>query len=85
VVSNGIPESVGYIDVELAGLIENAKNLGRELAVMAATAPALRDASDRMWSMLQDLDAYFDELDGDEAMEVMWEEAGVQSEEDAEY
>ena len=79
------PESVGEISDELAGLIESAKNLGRELAVMAATAPALRDASDRMWSMTHDLDAYFDELDWDEAMEVEWEEAGLQSEEDAEY
>ena len=80
--SNGIPESV---DDELVGLIENTKNLGRELAVMAATAPALRDASDRMWSMLQDLDAYFEKLAADEDMDEMWEEAGLQSEEDAEY
>jgi len=80
-----IPESVGEIDAELSGLIESVKNLGRELAVMAATAPALRDASDRMWSMTHDVDSYFDELDWDEAMEVMWEEVGLQSEEDAEY
>ena len=80
-----ISESVESVDDELAGLIKSAKDLGRELAVMAATAPALRDVSDRMWSVLQDLDTYFDELDGDEDMEVMWEEAGMQSEEDAEY
>ena len=81
-----MPESVDSADDDqLAGLIKSAKNLGRELMGMSNAAPALRDASDRMWSMLQDLDAYFDELDGDEAMEVMWEEAGVQSEEDAEY
>ena len=89
------PESVGEVDDELVGLIESAKKLGRELAIMDATAPVLRDASDSMWSMLQDLDAYFDALDWDEAiegvearekaMEEAWERAGVQSEEDAEY
>ena len=77
--------SVGYIDAELAGLIESTKNLGRELVAMVTTAPALRDASDRMWSILQDLDAYFDKLAADEDMEEMWVEAGMQSEEDAEY
>jgi len=70
---------------ELSGLIESAKNLGRELVAMAATASALRDISDKMWSMIKNLDDYFDELDWDEAMEVAWEEAGMQSEEDAEY
>ena len=80
-----VPESVEDVDDELTGLIESARDLGRELAAMATTAPALRDASDRMWSMTHDLDAYFDELDWDEAMEVMWEEVGLQSEEDAEY
>ena len=80
-----LPESVEEIDDELAGLIESANNLGRELVAMATTAPALRDASDRMWSILQDLDAYFDKLAADEDMEEMWEEAGMQSEGDAEY
>ena len=79
------PESVEEIDNELAGLIESAKKLGRELAVMAATEPALRDASDKMRSMWYDLSIHFGELDWDEAIEEMWEEAGLQSEEDAEY
>ena len=78
-------ESVNSADNEVVGLIKSAKNLGRELVGMAITTSALRDASDRMSAMLHGLDAYFDELDWDEAMETEWEEAGMQSEEDAEY
>ena len=84
-VNEDVPESGEEVDTELTGLIESVKNLGRELAVLTATASALRDASDRLRSMWYDLDIYFGELDWDEAMEEMWEEAGLQSEEDAEY
>ena len=80
--SNGIPESV---DDELVGLIENAKNLGRELAVMAANEPALRVARDKMVELSREASEYLYNLTWDRSQKKVWEDVGLQSEEDAEY
>ena len=72
-------------DDQLTILVNAVRHLGQELVETSCTEASLATASDEINSMQKDLDSYFVKTGWDEAMEVMWEEAGLQSEEDAEY
>jgi len=73
------------MDDQLTILVESVRQLGQELAETSYTEASLATASDEINSMQKDLDSYFVEIGWDKAMEKAWDEAGMQSEEDAEY
>ena len=73
------------MDDQLTVLAERVWKLGRSLARMGGTEAALRVARDRMVELSRELSEYLYNLTWDRAWEKMWKEAGLQSEEDAEY
>ena len=73
------------MDDQLTVLVESVRQLGQELAETATNEAALRSASERIDDVMADVWVYLDEIAVKIIMEEMWAEAGMQSEEDAEY
>ena len=73
------------MDDQLTVLVKSVRRLGQELAEMDTTEIALRIASGRIEDMSGDIDDYLFNLTWERAIEKAWAEAGMQSEEDAEY
>jgi len=68
-------------------LVEWLKELGHELVKLDREYPvaALRYVSGKMAGVMDEVWDYLEGVDWELRMEEMWEEAGMQSEEDAEY
>ena len=73
------------MDDQLTALVKSVRQLGQELVETEDSEAGLRVAGDRMEKVSGDLYSYFYKLVWDKILEKKWKEAGMQSEEDAEY
>ena len=73
------------MDDQLTVLVESVRQLGQELVEIDTTEIALRIASGRIEDVSSDINNYLFTLAWDRKLEKAWAEAGMQSEEDAEY